>query len=650
MSQLDFSALEQKCQHLPVRTLTSLSTQDRLRHRIVWTGAVAPTSHSLSDSDSNVQQLPQPPATGAILFHSLRAETRAQVYATDLMFDPSSLTTRRRVADRQFSGEVTSDEEEEFKNQSYQHHHHQPNEDLDAPTSSDSDDSGEPEVAAADHRVFIPEWISCIEDLAGEIEDEEMMKIVHDAVDDIVSDVHRVIVDFLDRKIVWFAEKALGTLSERFRSVKMEKEVDEALEKMLLADTSRVVEILVLAEKVWFLLRGSPVPISLLNVSQAALRFHAVLFTNETVGKLRLLLSEALAIEAEYLDIRLASSPLPVYAAGRKDIVDDSEPLHQFLSRNNFVKPPTVLMLRFATTNEKEVFFRTDHFMHDLEARKLKAKVVDILEEIFYTHAPNPLLQEANRTLFCLASKFSKDSPLTKLVNHELFDQNLIGEIFCMSRQRSVLDLDRLTQHILSCGISPLSTSASRDRVLNVMRFYGRHIADQNPEAYEMDLEGFIRFYTDAFLERPMLSWYDYLAYGYSHEFERDSRIVPLCMSIQSVSKSERSRYETFSVQDYLQGSEMDEKLECSKKDERSTTTTTNPAMFWATNRVEFTCRGVLERPDVLSMMESACRHPQLRDVSQTVGEVLVWRSKNKAIQGMNYSSGKVAPIAALYL
>jgi hypothetical protein len=332
----------------------------------------------------------------------------------------------------------------------------------------------------------------------------------------------------------------------------------------------------------------------------------------------------------------------------REIIENDSETLEEFLKRNSYMKPPTVLQLRFSTTNEKEIFFRTDHFMHDLEVRKLKGKVIEILEEIFYTHAPNPVLQEANRTLVCLATKLSEESPFKVFSNSPLFDSNLLGVIFKFSNQKSTLDLDRLTQHILSCGISPLSTSASRDRVLNLMRFYGRHLTDKNPEAYEMDLDGFIRFYTDAFLERPMLSWYDYLAYGFSHDFERDSRIVPLCMSIQSVSKSERSRYESYSIEDYLKNPK--EIVDCDESKDRGEEPEGERERFWATNRVEFTSRGVLERPEVLSMLERACRHPQLRDVSQTVIEVLQWRAKCKATQGGNYSSGKVAPIAALYL
>lgn len=269
--------------------------------------------------------------------------------------------------------------------------------------------------------------------------------------------------------------------------------------------------------------------------------------------------------------------------------------------------------------------------------------------------------------MFCLASRFSDPDTcvLRKLTANKQFDKNLIGLIFKFSHQRSAMDLDRLTQHILSCGISPMSTSASEYRVLNLLRTYGHELIKDHPESSEMDLDGFIRFYTDAFLERPMLSWYDYLAYGYSHEFEQDRRIVPLFVSLQDVSRSPRNQYEYYRLSDYLLNPENQRDRSDGKVQTEFLQTTQRPSRrisvddsntyskerFWATNRVEFTSRGVVERPGVRLLLSEMCNHPDIpKELSSTACNVLRWREENIKLQGSRYSSGKVAPIAALYL
>jgi hypothetical protein len=294
---------------------------------------------------------------------------------------------------------------------------------------------------------------------------------------------------------------------------------------------------------------------------------------------------------------------------------------------------PFSMQFRFRVITEEDMFFQTDHFMEDRLNDTLKPEMMSVLQEIFFTHAPSPALQEANKILLCLGLSKSKASPLKKFASSNLFDRNLLGMIFNYSDQKPVMNVDRLKKHILGCGISPNSTSASRDRVVSVMRSYGN---PTNNGEYEMDFKGFVRFYTQAFLERPMLSWYDYLAFGFGHNFERDFRITPLCISLQNSLNC--SEYHTYSLNDYLSASQ-DRKVEASSND-----------VLWITNRVDFTARGILEHPLVLKMLKQIASCSNLRDISSSVVEVLEYRKKNLELHGRSYASGKIAPIAALYL
>jgi hypothetical protein len=384
---------------------------------------------------------------------------------------------------------------------------------------------------------------------------------------------------------------------------------------------------LVMAEKIWFKLRGDVVPVSLLNSSQSALRFHAVVFENESVNKLKTLLSEALAVEKSVLELHLMrNNNAPQQKSTKlqdgikiKKLVDHSPD-----SPNTIDSMPFSLQLRFRMDPECESYFKSEHFIEECSNNELKSDVVNVLRDMFFTHATCPLLQEANKVLICLGAEKSKTSPLKRFASSPLFDRNLLGMIFKYADQKPQMNIGQLTQHILSCGISPSSTSASRDRVSCLMRKYG---SLQSSGEFEMDFNAFVRFYTDAFVERPMLSWYDYLSYGFSHDFQRDFRISPLCVNLQKCTNS--SRYQFYRLQDYLNPESFHQSPQLNA--------------FWATNRVEFTARGVLDRPNILKLLENVSSCSELRDISSSVCQVLEFRKSNSD----QYS---VSPIAALYL
>lgn len=471
-------------------------------------------------------------------------------------------------------------------------------------------------------------------------ENKKVQDILYDGLDEICYAFENNNIDFVDRILVDTSERAMDELGKN---------------SLVEQDYLKVVEFQAILEQLWLNNRGQAFAICVQNASHYSLRFQLVVYASESTRKIWTLLSDALCIPEDQISIFKNGVKVIKGAPIQDQIsIERTGTYNSYLSQNSHLFEFTI----FEGTKSEDVL-SSSHFFEDIKNKVVKEKAKETLSKMFHIHAPDLELQSMNKLLMLLGFKFSEFSNLSFLRNNPLMDINLFMEIFSFYEQRPTMDRSRIAQHILSCGIAPGSASANSSRLDALLKTYGKPVSELNnskfvssiyskgvrtcvskqDESYELDFDGFVRFYADAFVDRPMLSWYDYLAYGYSHDFQSYAEVTPLFLRLSQIT---RSNYQSYRLDDvFLEtGSRTSESRESVK-------TSPPKNVHWYTNRVEYTIRGILERPCIRNRLEIVFERILK---SESADFTLAKRVLSSIFHNERAFSGRIAPVAAVYL
>jgi hypothetical protein len=471
---------------------------------------------------------------------------------------------------------------------------------------------------------------------------EELIELNHSLMDSrlrvltaqMIEDLNVRNLDFFDRILVDYTEESLE-ICLRLQEF--------SCDSQWACDLSSVVLIILHAEKYWYSLRGEPVSFSCSNASSSVLKFHGAFFQRESISKIKRVISEVTAIDLEGIEIhRILSN---YFSHGSQLLSKDFDVLPvESLTGLDLGYLPLTFSIADPNVFKSEQYLDFDEKDDGSEMVSnesvLKPEVVRALKEIFYTHVPSPVLQDSVKVLTLLGICLDKNSSLFQLASSSMFDKNCLGLIFDFYQQSNAMDLDKFARHIECCGISPSSASGHMDRLNDIIKSHGRPVISAScaeASSFELDLHGFMKFYQQAFEDRPMLSWYDFVAFGFPHNFDmsRDRRIVPIYRTVHSGRYEEFNRADVFRSENSLD--EKDAEMDCSKSEELPRWR----REFWLTNRVHFTPLSIIEQDRFENMF--LCAFRILRTTSR--GNLMHSVAKLRSSPHM-----RAPPVATVYL